>query len=151
MIAIENAQLLNELRQRTADLTESLEQQTATANVLEIISRSAFDLHAVFETLAESSVKLCEADRAFIFRFDGEVLRMAAFYNAYPEFAEWVKEHPIRSGNHSAAARAALERRTIHIPDVQADPEYTYGAKDFETVQQCSRCRSSKAMTFWAL
>ena len=135
VIAIENTRLLNELRQRTADLTESLEQQTATANLLEIISRSAFDLHAVFETLAERSVKLCGADRAFIFRFDGEVLRMAAFYNAYAEFAEWVKEHPIRPGTHSASARAALERRTIHIPDVQADPEYTYGAKDFETVR----------------
>ena len=103
--------------------------------MLEVISRSAFDLHAVFETLAERSVKLCGADRAFIFRFDGEVLRMAAFYNAYAEFAEWVKEHPIRPGTHSASARAALERRTIHIPDVQADPEYTYGAKDFETVR----------------
>ena len=135
VIAIENTRLLNELRQRTADLTESLEHQTATANLLEIISRSAFDLHAVFETLAERSVKLCGADRAFIFRFDGEVLRMAASFNAYAEFAEWVKEHPIRPGTHSASARAALERRTIHIPDVQADPEYTYGAKDFETVR----------------
>jgi two-component system, NtrC family, sensor kinase len=135
VIAIENTRLLNELRQRTTDLTESLEQQTATANVLEIISRSAFDLRAVFETVVESSVKLCGADRAFIFRFDGELLRTAAFYNASPEFAEWVKEHPIRAGRHSGAARAALERRTIHIPDVQADPEFTYGAKDFEAVR----------------
>jgi GAF domain-containing protein len=135
VIAIENARLLHELRQSTADLTEALEQQTATANVLEIISRSAFDLRAVFETLVESSVKLCGADRAFIFRFDGELLRTAAFYNASPEFAEWVREHPIRPGTHSGAARAALERRTIHIPDVQADPEFTYGAKDFEAVR----------------
>jgi GAF domain-containing protein len=103
--------------------------------VLEIISRAAFDLRAVFETVVESSVKLCGADRAFIFRFDGELLRTAAFYNASPEFAEWVKEHPIRPGRHSGAARAALERRTIHIPDVQADPEFTYGAKDFEAVR----------------
>jgi GAF domain-containing protein len=136
VIAIENTRLLNELRQRTTDLTESLEQQTATANVLEIISRAAFDLRAVFETVVESSVKLCGADRAFIFRFDGELLRTAAFYNASPEFAEWVKEHPIRPGRHSGAARAALERRTIHIPDVQADPEFTYGAKDFEAVRR---------------
>ena len=132
VIAIENTRLLNELRQRTADLAESLEQQTATANVLEVISRSAFDLHAVFETVAESSVKLCEADRGVILRFDGELLRMVATYNTSPEFEEWVAQHPIRPGRHSASARAALERRTIHIPDVRADGEYTYGAKSFE-------------------
>jgi GAF domain-containing protein len=135
VIAIENARLLNELRQRTDDVTESLEQQTATSNVLEVISRSAFDLHAVFETVAESSVRLCGADRAFIFRFDGELLRMVAAYNAPPEFKEWVAQHPIRPGRQSGSARAALERRTIHIPDVRADPEYTYGAKDAEQIR----------------
>jgi class 3 adenylate cyclase len=112
-----------------------LEQQTATADVLEVISRSAFDLQAVFETVAESSVRLCGADRAFIFRFDGEVLRMAVAYNSSAEFAEWVANHPIRPGRHSGSARAALERRTIHVPDVLADPEYTYGAKDVEPIR----------------
>jgi len=135
VIAIENARLLNELRQRTDDLTESLEQQTATSKVLEVISRSAFDLRAVFETVAESSVRLCGADRAFIFRFDGELLRMAVAYNSPPEFASWVEQHPIRPGRHSGSARAALERRTIHIPDVRVDPEYTYGAKDAEAIR----------------
>ena len=127
-IAIENTRLLNELRQ-------SLEQQTATANVLEVISRSAFDLHAVFKTVAESSVRLCGADRAFIFRFDGEMLRMAVAFNSSPEFEEWVAQHPIRPGRHSGSARAALERRTIHVPDVLADPEYTYEAKDVEPIR----------------
>ena len=131
VIAIENTRLLTELRQRTADLTESLEQQTATANVLEVISRSAFDLHAVFEAVAESSVRLCGADRAFIYRFDNEMLRMAVAYNTPPEFEEFVEQNPIRPGRHSCAARAALERRTIHIPDVLADPEYTFGARAF--------------------
>jgi signal transduction histidine kinase len=135
VIAIENTRLLSELRQRTDDLSESLEQQTATSKVLEVISRSAFDLHAVFETVAESSVRLCGADRAFIFRFDGELLRMAVAYNSPPEFTAWVEQHPIRPGRHSGSARAALERRTIHIPDVRVDPEYTYGAKDAEAIR----------------
>jgi GAF domain-containing protein len=135
VIAIENARLFEAEQQRTRELTESLEQQTATANVLEVISRSAFDLPAVFETVAESSVRLCGADRAFIFRFDGELLRMAASYNAAPDFVEWVAQHPIRPGRHSGSARAALERRTIHIPDVRADPDYAYGAKDVEAIR----------------
>jgi len=142
VIAIENARLLGELRQRTADLsqrttdlTKALEQQTATADVLEVISRSAFDLQAVFEAVAESSVRLCGADRAFIFRFDGELLRMVVAYNSSPEFAEWVAKNPIRPGRHSGSARAALERRTIHITDVLADPEYVYGAKEVEPIR----------------
>ena len=128
VIAIENARLLTELR-------ESLEQQTATSKVLEVISRSAFDLQAVFETVAESSVRLCGADRAFIHRFDGELLRMAVAFNATQEFTEFMVQNPIRPGRSSAAGRAALERRTIHIPDVLADLEYSYGSKDVETIR----------------
>jgi class 3 adenylate cyclase len=124
-----------EVARLTRELNEALEQQAATADVLEVISRSAFDLQAVFETVAESSVRLCGADRAFIFRFDGEFLRMAVAYNASVEFAEWVATHPISPGRHSGSARAALERRTIHVPDVLADPEYTYGAKDVEPIR----------------
>jgi GAF domain/Adenylate and Guanylate cyclase catalytic domain len=78
---------------------------------------------------------LCGADRAFIFRFDGELLRMAVAYNSTPGFVEWVAKNPIRPGRHSGSARVALERRTIHITDVLADPEYVYGAKDVEPIR----------------
>jgi GAF domain-containing protein len=135
VIAIENTRLLNELRQRTTDLTESLEQQTATSKVLEVISRAAFDLQAVFETVAESSVRLCGADRAFIYRFDGELLRMVAAFNAPEKLKDFRSRNPIRLGRYSAAGRAGLERRTIHIPDALADPEYTYSAKDLEKLR----------------
>jgi two-component system, NtrC family, sensor kinase len=131
IIAIQNVRLFEAEQERTHELTESLEQQTATSKVLEVISRSAFDLKAVFETVAESSVRLCGADRAFIYRFDGELLRMVVAYNAPPEFKEFVEQNPIRPGRHTGAARAALERRTIHIRNTLADPEYTFGAKAF--------------------
>ena len=134
VIAIENVRLFEAEQQRTRELTESLEQQTATSKVLDVISRSAFNLQAVFETVAENSVRLCEADRAIIFRFDGELLRMAVAYNTTPEFKKFLEQNPIRLGRHSSSARAALERRTIHIPNVRADPEYTYGAKDVEAI-----------------
>jgi two-component system NtrC family sensor kinase len=125
VIAIENARLLNELR-------ESLEQQTATSRVLDVISRSAFDLRAVFEAVVESSARLCGAERGAIYRFDGEMLRIESSYNAPPQLVAWIEQHPIRPGTDSASGRAtgraALERRTVHIPNVDVDPNYTSGA-----------------------
>ena len=131
------ADLQEQLDCRTGERDEALEQQRATASVLEVISRSAFDLQAVFETVVESSARLAGADRtrAFIYRFDGELLRLAAAFNARKELKEFVQQNHVRPGRHSGAARAALERRTIHIPDVMADPEYTFGAKTIETVR----------------
>ena len=151
VIAIENARLLNELRQRTDDLSETLEQQTASAKVLEVISRSAFDLHAVFESVAESSVRLCEADRAFIFQCDGELLRVKAFYNASPELADWVSEHPVSPGNHLASARAALHRQTIHIPDLQVDPDYFHGGKLVDAFRTVLRPDPQERRSSWRL
>ena len=123
VIAIENARLLNELR-------ESLQQQTATADVLKVISRSKFELKPIFDTLVEHAVKLCEAERAFLFRFDGALLRAAASCNASPELRDFVDNNPIAPGRHTISARAALERQTVHVADVQADPEYGYVVRD---------------------
>ena len=139
VIAIENTRLLSELRQRTNDLSESLQQQTATADVLKVISRSTFDLRTVLQTLIESAARLCDADKGNITREkDGVFFRAAESYGYSPEFMEHVKGMPIGKDRGSATGRGLLEKRVIHIPDVKADPEYTLieGQRlgDFRTV-----------------
>ena len=122
VIAVENVRLFQELQARNRDLTEALEQQTATSEVLKVISRSTFDLEPVLQSLMESAVRLCGADKGFIYRQDGDVYRAAVAYGESPEFVEVVKRHPHRPGRESATGRALLERRVIHIPDAMADP-----------------------------
>src|SRR5262249_3469231 len=132
VIAVENVRLFTELEARNSDLRVALEQQTATNELLKVIGRPTFDLQPVFETLAENAVKLCDSKRSFIFRFDGQLLRVVATHNASPEIVAFVERNPIAPGTGSATARAGLERRTIHVHDVQADPEYTYGSRQVD-------------------
>ena len=124
VIAIENARLLGELRQRTDDLTELLQQQTATADVLKVISRSTFDLQTVLDTLTQSATKLCAADKGYIFLRDGDLYRFSSNYGFSPEAVQYAKEHPLTPTRESQTGRVALTGKVSHIADVLADPDY---------------------------
>ena len=129
VIAIQNVRLFTEVQERNHDLTETLEQQTATGEILRVISSSPTDVQPVFDAIAHSAARLCEAEMCFVFRFDGEILHFVAHHGLGPAAlaaagAAW----PAPPTRGSAAGRAILERGVAHIPDAQADPDYTLTA-----------------------
>ena len=107
---------------------KDLRKSYGSNEVLKGISQSAFDLDRIFEVVGENALSLCGADKAFIFRFDGEVMRSVVAKNASPELLDFIAKNPIRPGRHTMTARAALLRQTVYIEDVSIDPEFTYGA-----------------------
>jgi hypothetical protein len=130
----EAADLRKQLHQRAGELAhtrrllaEALQQQTASADVLRVISSSIFDLKAVLAALIESATWLCGATRGHVFQFDGEFLRFVAAHGAWPGFTEYLNQHPIRPGPGSVAGKAAAEHRTVHVHDVLEDPDYELG------------------------
>ncbi|MEJ2375930.1 MAG: GAF domain-containing protein [Pseudolabrys sp.] len=127
VIAIENARLFDEVRQRTDDLSESLEYQTATSEVLNVISRSPTNVQPVFDAICESASRLCDAVFSVVWRYDGDLLHYAASHNFTREVLDNIfKTYPKRPDRSVAAGRAILDGRIAHVPDMLADPEYSH-------------------------
>jgi signal transduction histidine kinase len=126
VIAIENVRLFEEVQARTSELTEALEYQTAMSDVLNVISRSPHELQPTMDTIVHTSCLLCEVDRTVIYKLEDGKYHPFAHHGVDPAFIKQVSDNPILPGCNSAVGRVALEKRTIHIPDILADPEYTY-------------------------
>src|SRR5262249_49323510 len=126
VIAIENARLLRELRQRTEDLSKSLEQQTATADVLKVISRSSVELETVLDTLVETVALLCRADNAAMYRRQDDNYYLVASRGLSEEAKALARTYSLAPDRGALVGRVATERCVIHIPDVLLDAEYTH-------------------------
>jgi GAF domain-containing protein len=120
------ADLEKKVEVRTEQLTTALQQQTATAEVLKVISRSTFNLQPVLDAIVDTAARLCGADNAFVFQRDGDMCRLAASHGFSPEYRQWMQEHPIPLGRGSLVGRTMVEAQTVHIPDCLEDPEYVW-------------------------
>ena len=125
VIAIENARLLNELRQRTTDLSESLEQQTAASEVLKVISSSPGNLQPVFYAMLESAARLCDASFGNIFRWEDDALRLVATYNTPAAFVEARSQFPLRRNQDNPIGEMLAAKTVLHVHDLAADERYT--------------------------
>jgi signal transduction histidine kinase len=150
VIAIENVRLFDEVQQRTRELSESLQQQTATADVLKVISRSTFDLQTVLQTLVESAAHLCNADQGTITRQRDGVFYRAEAYGFAPEFIEMVRDVPVKLERGSMNGRTLLEGKVLHVSDVLADPDYTFAEAQrlggYRTILGIPMLREGKAI-----
>jgi class 3 adenylate cyclase len=131
VIAMENARLLGELRDRTRDLQESLEYQTATSDVLKVISRSTFDLQPVLETVAQTASQLCESEMVFILQRDGDIYRISAAVATTSEataaldaYRRFLETYRFSANRDTLTGRVMLAGAPVQIPDVTVDPEY---------------------------
>ena len=157
VIAIENVRLLQELQQNR-DLTEALEQQTATSEVLNVIAHSPVELQPVYQAILANTTRLCEANIAALFLYDGEVLSTAASYGTTQEFAEHLKHSRPRPSRETTTRLAALERRTVHVADLLSDPDFSpeprelYEKENVRTVLSVPMLREDKligVITTW--
>ena len=146
VIAIENSRLFNDLRQRTDDLTEALEQQTATSEVLSVISSSPGELEPVFQAMLGNAVRICEASFGALLRFEGGVWRSAAMLGVPPAFAEFWQRGLQRPGPRTALGRVIETRRTVHIADVTTEPAYVEGEPIFVAAVNLGRFRTVLAV-----
>jgi len=142
VIAIENARLLNELRQRTDDLSESLQQQTATSEVLGVISEFPGELKPVFNAVLENATRLCEATFGTLYRFENGAFWVTALRNAPPEFAAFLQGGPHRPSSASTLGRAAKSRQPTHVVDITAEPGYLQGDPYVVEVTRISGART---------
>jgi GAF domain-containing protein len=154
VIAIENVRLFDEVQARTRDLSESLQQQTATADVLKVISRSAFDLQAVLDTLVQSAQRLCNARGSMIFVRDGEVYRIAAHVGMPEAFVSFRLANPLRADKITAVGRVALTGEMVHLADALADPDIQKAGPqlgDFRAVLSVPLVREDEVVGIFAL